>query len=46
MPSTNRKDKQLLEDAKKAEAAANEHRDTPEKKSARMQELEERARNS
>lgn len=44
MPPANNKEKQLLEDAKKAEAAAEEHRDTPEKKSARMDELEERAR--
>ena len=34
MPPANNKEKQLLEDAKKAEAAAEEHRDTPEKKSA------------
>eukprot|EP00966_Prymnesium_polylepis_P255788 5909560-Prymnesium_polylepis.1 len=35
MPPANNKEKQLLEDAKKAKAAAEEHRDTPEKKSAR-----------
>ena len=40
MPAAKKQDTQLLEDAKKAEAAADEHRDTPEKKSARMKELE------
>jgi hypothetical protein len=36
--------KQLLSKAKKVEALAEEHRDTPQKKQARMHELEERAR--
>ena len=39
MPAAKKKDKQLMEDAKKADAAAEEHRDTPEKKRARMEEL-------
>lgn len=43
MPAAKKKDKQLMEDAKKADAAAEEHRDTPEKKRARMEELEQRA---